>query len=55
MLALKNVPEVIAAETSEFWGSMKKLQTSLWIPIIIGFMNYWMIYADEPISTKSAL
>jgi hypothetical protein len=25
MLALKNVPEVIAAETSEFWGSMKKL------------------------------
>jgi hypothetical protein len=28
---------------------------SLWIPIIIGFMNYWMIYADEPISTKSAL
>jgi hypothetical protein len=53
----KNIPEVIAAKTSEFWGSLKRHPTES----VDAYYNRFneilddLADLDEPISTKSAI
>jgi hypothetical protein len=53
----KNIPEVIAAKTSEFWGSLKRNSNES----VDAYFNRFhellddLVEADEAISTKSAL
>lgn len=53
----KNIPEVIAAKTSEFWDSMKRSSSEM----VDAYFNHFqellddLAESDEPISTKSAI
>jgi len=53
----KNIPEVIAAKTSEFWGTMKRSPSETVDAYYNRFQELLddLAEADEPISTKSAL
>jgi len=53
----KNIPEVIAAKTTEFWGSMKRSPTESLDAYYNRFQELLddLVEADEPISTKSAI
>jgi len=53
----KNIPEVIAAKTSEFWGTMKHSPSETVDAYFNRFQELLddLADADEPISTKSAL
>jgi hypothetical protein len=53
----KNIPEVIAAKTSEFWGSLKHHPTESVDACYNSFHEILDDLADwdEPISTKSAI
>jgi hypothetical protein len=53
----KNVPEIIAAKTSEFWGNTKCLSSEMVDTYYYRFHELLddLCDADEPISTKSAM
>jgi hypothetical protein len=53
----KNIPEVIAAKTSEFWGTLKQSPSETVDAYYDRFQELLddLAEADEPISTKSAL
>ncbi len=53
----KNIPEVIAAKTAEFWGTMKRSPSETVDTYFNRFQELLddLADADEPISTKSAI